>query len=54
MEGFGLPMSFGKKTKDVSVNMKAKLEQSKRAEEVSNENGCVQLTSRSLPNQSRQ
>jgi hypothetical protein len=35
MEGFGLPMSFGKKSKAAPVNMQAKLEQSKRADEVS-------------------
>jgi len=35
MEGFGLPMSFGKKSKAAPVNMAAKLEKSKRAEEVS-------------------
>jgi hypothetical protein len=35
MEGFGLPMSFGKKTKAVTVNIKAKLDQSKRSSDVS-------------------
>lgn len=35
MDGFGLPMSFGKKSKAAPVNMTAKLEKSKRAEEVS-------------------
>jgi hypothetical protein len=34
MEGFGLPMSFGKKSKAAPVNMTAKLEKSKRTEEV--------------------
>jgi len=34
MEGFGLPMSFGKKSKAAPVNMTAKLEKSKRIEEV--------------------
>jgi hypothetical protein len=32
MEGFGLPMSFGKKTKAAPVNMTAKVETTKRAE----------------------
>jgi len=35
MEGFGLPMSFGKKTKAPPVDMKARLDKSKRADEVS-------------------
>lgn len=34
MEGFGLPMSFGKKSKAAPVNMTAKLEKSKRTDEV--------------------
>jgi hypothetical protein len=32
MEGFGLPMSFGKKAKAGTVNMKAKLEKTRRDE----------------------
>lgn len=34
MDGFDLPMSFGKKSKNASVNVKAKLQETKRAEVV--------------------
>lgn len=34
MEGFGLPMSFGKKSKNTSVNVEAKLQQTKREDAV--------------------
>jgi hypothetical protein len=53
MEGFGLPMSFGKKTKAAPVNMTAKLEKSKRVEEVSLITVSKLTSSRQRPRRSR-
>lgn len=42
MDGFGLPMSFGKKAKGTTVNVSARLNQTKRADNVSLESRWLQ------------
>lgn len=47
METFGLPMSFGKKVKGVSVNLGAKVEKTRRDDFVGSSGlpfeGCIQI-----------